>query len=67
MCVLRSIGGGLRRVASAFGEWFRGAEGDQAYDNYLRYAAKQPGRPMTREEFYLDRLKNKYSQPTRCC
>jgi uncharacterized short protein YbdD (DUF466 family) len=64
---LKAIAAIWWRVASGFREWFRGAEGDQAYENYLRFASKQPGRPMTREEFYLDRLQHKYSRPSRCC
>lgn len=46
--------------------------GDAAYENYL--AAKQQARDshgceqrMTKEEFYVDSLRRRYSRVSRCC
>jgi len=43
--------------------------GDAAYDRYLQSHAKHAGhaRPVTREEFYLQQLKQRYSRVSRCC
>ncbi len=63
--------------------WLRQVMGDAAYENYLRSASRrrgvgeaakacceQPGRAgrlLTREEFYLDALRRRYSGVSRCC
>jgi uncharacterized short protein YbdD (DUF466 family) len=70
-----------RAVQSAW--WaLRYITGDAAYDNYLRYCEThrpaaggaaphgiaRPGTAiMTREQFYTDRLRRKYSGVSRCC
>ena len=47
--------------------------GDAAYENYLlslrRNAAGAAGvaAPLSRDEFYLDSLRRKYSKISRCC
>jgi len=55
----------LRRI------WKKLAElaGDADYDRYCAYLrARHPGTRMpTESEFYLARLNDKYSRPTRCC
>ena len=38
--------------------------GDAAYDAYL---ARAGGAPLSREAFYLDTLRRRYSRPNRCC
>jgi hypothetical protein len=55
---LRSV---LRRAWRLFREW----SGDAAYDTYLAHAAE--GRRLGREEFYLDSLRRRYREPSRCC
>jgi uncharacterized short protein YbdD (DUF466 family) len=52
----------------------RQLSGDAAYDNYLRSLARLRaagghgcGVPLTREEFYLDALRRRYSGASRCC
>ena len=52
--------------------WLREASGDSAYENYVRHAARSlrhPGAPrlFSREEFYLDALRRRYSSVSRCC
>jgi uncharacterized short protein YbdD (DUF466 family) len=42
-------------------EW----SGDAAYETYLARARETP--PLSREEFYLDSLRRRYRQPSRCC
>jgi uncharacterized short protein YbdD (DUF466 family) len=46
--------------------WLRQVTGDLAYENYMRHAAGA-GRPLTREEFYLDTLRRRYTGVSRCC
>ena len=61
--------------------WFRQVTGDAAYENYLRSARREsagarhssPAEPvdvapvMSREEFFLDSLRRRYSTISRCC
>lgn len=56
--------------------WLRQTTGDAAYEIYLRRAASHcapgcsnsRGAPiLSREEFYLDALRRKYSGVSRCC
>lgn len=44
---------------------FRQASGDSAYELYLERA--RPGARLSREEFWLDTLRRRYSGPSRCC
>jgi hypothetical protein len=46
--------------------------GDAAYDVYLRHrgrcgAAEKTERLLTRQEFYLERIQQRYRTPSRCC
>ena len=50
----------------------REASGDAAYESYVRHAARSPRRAgatplLSREEFYLDALRRRYSSISRCC
>ena len=54
-----------------FGDWLRHLwaglrelSGDVAYERYCR---DNPRPALSREEFYLDRLRRKYSGVSRCC
>ena len=56
--------------------WLRQVLGDAAYENYLLSASRRAARGstscahahvLTREEFYLDALRRRYSAISRCC
>ncbi len=48
--------------------WLRQVSGDAAYENYLAWAARRrPGQMCSREEFYLESLRRRYSGVSRCC
>jgi len=46
--------------------WLRAVSGDDAYEAYVARAA-HPGAALTRQAFYLERLRMKYSRINRCC
>lgn len=53
-----------RRIWSRVREWC----GDAAYERYLRATPKLgPERKLSAEEFYLEQINRRYSQPNRCC
>ena len=63
-------GGVVRRAVW----WVRQVTGDAAYENYLRCVRREslfrPERErklLSREEFYLDSVRRRYSTPSRCC
>ena len=63
---------GLTSAAQYFARawWFlRQVTGDAAYENYLRRAARHSHScpVLTREEFYLDALRRRYTGVSRCC
>ena len=55
--------------------WLRQFSGDAAYENYLASLARRgegnaccdPERAVSREEFYLESLRRRYSGVSRCC
>jgi Selenoprotein, putative len=47
--------------------FLRDLTGDAAYDAYEARARARQERPRSREDFYLDGLRRKYSRPNRCC
>jgi uncharacterized short protein YbdD (DUF466 family) len=48
--------------------WLRQVSGDAAYENYVAWAARRGrGRVCSREEFYLESLRRRYSGVSRCC
>lgn len=51
----------LRMLWRRLREW----SGDAAYETYL--ARTRGGKRLSREAFYLDSLRRRYSRPTRCC
>jgi uncharacterized short protein YbdD (DUF466 family) len=51
----------LRTLWRRLREW----SGDAAYDTYAARAGR--GEPLSREAFYLESLRRRYSRPTRCC
>ena len=51
----------LRTLWRRLREW----SGDAAYDIYVARVGK--GERVSREVFYLDSLRRRYSHPSRCC
>ncbi len=49
--------------------WYlRQITGDAGYENYLRgRGARSGGSVLSREEFYLDAVRRKYTGVSRCC
>lgn len=63
-----------RHAAKRLWRWLREVSGDAAYETYVRShrrsclnAAGQAQGVLTREEFYLDALRRRYSSVSRCC
>ena len=58
----------LLKVALVTAAWavLRALSGDSAYETYLA-RARPAGPVLTREEFYLDSLRRRYSRVSRCC
>ena len=51
---------------------FRQMSGDAAYDVYVQHCQRSGGpkesqKVLTREEFYLERIQQRYRTPNRCC
>jgi uncharacterized short protein YbdD (DUF466 family) len=66
----------LRKILEHAWWWWRQVSGDAAYELYLQNAtnhaisarSRKDGRPiLSRQEFYLDSLRRKYSGVNRCC
>jgi uncharacterized short protein YbdD (DUF466 family) len=58
----------MRALREWMGRFWRGvrqASGDSAYEHYLERA--RPGPRLSREQFWLDALRRRYSGPSRCC
>jgi uncharacterized short protein YbdD (DUF466 family) len=49
--------------------WLQQVSGDAAYENYLRHASASGTRSkiLSRQEYYLDALRRRYSGVSRCC
>ena len=60
-----AVKGRLRAALRALWRRLREWSGDAAYETYLARAGA--GRPLDREDFYLDSLRRRYSGPNRCC
>ena len=66
LSVLRSrIEAGRSRIWRGVREWC----GDAAYERYLKSRLRHACRtaPLSREEFYLEQLRKRYSRVSRCC
>jgi uncharacterized short protein YbdD (DUF466 family) len=59
--------GGMRGVMRGFWSWFRAVIGDSAYESHARHARSRGAAPLSREEFYLEALRRRYSTINRCC
>lgn len=47
--------------------WLRAVSGDSAYESYARHARLAGEAPLSREAFYIDSLRRRYSTINRCC
>ncbi|HXH50148.1 MAG TPA: CstA-like transporter-associated (seleno)protein [Terriglobia bacterium] len=47
--------------------YLREVSGENDYARYRGRVAAEGGDPVTRQEFYDQRLQEKYSRPNRCC
>jgi uncharacterized short protein YbdD (DUF466 family) len=61
-----------KRMAAVAWWWLRQVTGDAAYEIYLvhylaRSSRERATRAMTRDEFYADSLRRRYSTINRCC
>jgi len=59
-------------AAKSFRRFWRGLRewcGDAAYERYLRANGRQDGKrgALNPEEFYVEQVNRRYSQPNRCC
>jgi uncharacterized short protein YbdD (DUF466 family) len=59
----------MRRLLKNIGLFLKDAAGERAYERYCAHVrAHHPERRVPSEkEFYLARLKEKYTRPSRCC
>lgn len=57
----------LARAARGAWTYLRAVTGDSAYETYRARAGRQSPPPLTREQFYLDRLRRRYAGVSRCC
>ncbi len=72
MAVRVSVGHAMRRVLRNVRGFWRGLRewcGDAAYESYLasRVTRESGSRPLTAEQFYVERANSRYSRPNRCC
>jgi putative selenoprotein len=58
--------GRVAAVAARAWSWLRAVSGDDAYEAYVSRPGRHGAVP-TREEFYVDGLRRKYSRFSRCC
>ncbi|HTZ32070.1 MAG TPA: CstA-like transporter-associated (seleno)protein [Methylomirabilota bacterium] len=67
----RGQGGILASLGITVGKFWQGLRewsGDAAYETYVQYARKhRAAHVLSREEFYVEQLKRKYSRVSRCC
>jgi len=56
----------IAAVAARAWSWLRTVSGDDAYEAYVARPGRRGAIP-TREEFYVDELRRKYSRLSRCC
>lgn len=51
----------------ALWSWLRAVSGDSAYESYVRRARPKGAALLSREAFYLETLRRRYSTIDRCC
>jgi uncharacterized short protein YbdD (DUF466 family) len=70
--MMKTIGGLWKRVARATALAWRGVRewcGDAAYERYLQSQSRHTygATVLSREQFYLEQLQQRYSRVSRCC
>lgn len=65
MTALGRLATRLRAAGRALWRFVREWSGDAAYETYAARAGA--GERLSREAFYLDALRRRYSRPSRCC
>ena len=70
--LMRSIVSVTQAVMRKAWWWLRQVSGDAAYENYLRRTRRGEaticaGSPLSREQYYLDALRRRYTGVGRCC
>jgi uncharacterized short protein YbdD (DUF466 family) len=69
---VKAQGNSLREVLKKLWWGYRQMSGDAAYDLYVQHwrrrcPAEEPQVLLTRQEFYLERIQQRYRTPSRCC
>jgi uncharacterized short protein YbdD (DUF466 family) len=54
-------------TVKALWSYLREVSGENDYGRYRARVADEGGDPVTRQQFYDQRLQEKYSRPNRCC
>jgi uncharacterized short protein YbdD (DUF466 family) len=72
MAARRFMAKATRKVLRNARVFWRGVRewcGDAAYESYLAspVTRESASRPLTAEQFYVERLNSRYSRPNRCC
>jgi len=59
----------MNKLIQAVSRFLREASGESAYERYCEHLRRHhPDHPIPSEkDFYLERLRQKYSRPSRCC
>jgi hypothetical protein len=63
----RALASAAARAACSAWTYLRAVTGDSAYEAYRERTRGRPLRVLSREEFYLDRLRRRYAGVSRCC
>jgi hypothetical protein len=65
---MRTAWSKARRGLLTFWQGLREWCGDAAYENYRKCVARTGrGEVVSREQFYVEQVNQKYSRPSRCC
>ncbi len=69
MTQMTQIGMDIKRLMRAGGRFLREVSGEADYERYCRHLREHHVRQSlpSRQEFYLESLRRRYSRPSRCC
>ncbi len=57
----------IQKVLRTAWRLLREASGEDDYRRYCNYILARGEEPLSADEFYLQKLRRKYSRPNRCC